>query len=177
LAGIVGSETKSRTEDLETSYTALTYLFLGRKSRNTTWLKGKKMATYFIAPFEPVNDPEQWEDLKRASDLVIDPDFYKEQLSEAWPLAEIFDPVGTEILSWSLNVEEEDGIVPGVIGAVQGNRQIVTLDAPNVDFFLWHRSVIPEKYRLWLFTDTSWNSIELQHDTTAGAIREYIKSS
>jgi hypothetical protein len=134
------------------------------------------MATYFIAPFEPVNNPEQWESLTHVSNLVIDPGSYKKKLAEDWPLAKFFETVGSALVLWSLYTEEEGKIIFATIGYLQDNQQIVALDSPHIAFFLWHRSVIPKKYRLWLFKDTSWNSIELRPDTTADEVREFMES-
>lgn len=132
------------------------------------------MATFFIAPFQPVNDPSLWDDLMGASDLRIDPNLYRSQLTKRWPLVKFFDPSDAEILLWSFYELREGKALPRGIGAIQSNHQIATFDSPYIDFFLWHRTVIPSSYRLFLFSDISWDSLELKSDTTREDIAQFV---
>lgn len=134
------------------------------------------MATYFVAPFQPVRDPATWEELMHLSNLTIDVDSYKGQLVAQWPQTKIHPNVGGEILLWTLFEAEANSIACRGIGTIQSNRQIVTFDSPYVDFFLWHRTMIPQEHRLWLFKDTSWNNLEMRSDTLWEEIAQFFKT-
>ena len=133
------------------------------------------MVTYFIAPFQPTPDPSTWEKLMRSSSLVIDVAQYRERLTAQWPHAEFHPNVGNEKLLWTLFEVEDDSLACRGIGTIQSNQQIVTFDSPYIDFFLWHRVMIPQEHKLWLFKDTSWNNLEIQSDTKCEEIAQFIK--
>jgi hypothetical protein len=123
--------------------------------------------TFFIAPF----DPRAWEDPedtspKPTSDLSINPSEYRAKLLERWPQMTFIHTL--PVLNWELPLE--DGEYSGLSGHLQTNLQIVEFGTgPKksfVDFILWHRSVIPEQYPLYLFNSSSWDSLLLTNDTS-----------
>jgi hypothetical protein len=65
----------------------------------------------------------------------------------------------------------------GLICCLQKNQQIVSFGTgPKksfIDFILWHRSVIPEQYPLYLFNSSSWDSLLLTKDTTEQDIVDF----
>lgn len=128
---------------------------------------------YFIAPF----DPKAWEDPndtspKPTSDLSIEPRAYRKALVERWHDVTLSNTVG---LSWEL--PPEAGEYGGLQGSLQSNNQIVSFAAgPKqsfIDFVLWHRRFVPEKYPLYLFNSSSWDSLKLTSETTAPDVAEF----
>ncbi|MBN1123046.1 MAG: hypothetical protein JXJ17_18370 [Anaerolineae bacterium] len=57
------------------------------------------------------------------------------------------------------------------------DKQTLTLDAPYEAFFLWHRSVIPVEYRLYLFHESSSDSMELKPATKLEDLHKYLGRS
>lgn len=133
------------------------------------------MTSFFIAPYEPTDDPEKWEELKTASNLKIDPVSYRQQLLQQFPHTKFFRTSDTLALQWSLYIETKEGdIVPSSIAALHGDYQVVSLDTPCEEFFLWHRSVIPSEHALFLFNSSSWDSLELTSETTLEEIQRFV---
>jgi hypothetical protein len=130
--------------------------------------------TTFIAPFEPPTDPATWDRLLATSDLTIDPAEYQASLQNDWPLARFLSSSGASTLEWYLYERKGKFVVPGGLGTLQTNRRIVTLEPPNIDFCLWHRSIISAEYRLWMFTSASWSHLEIRHDTTRNDILQFL---
>jgi len=124
------------------------------------------MTTFFIAPYEP----QRWETAK--SDLQIDPDWYRKRLLERWP-GIVFSKISPEdyLLEWGIPVSTAGAAIHG---GLQTNQNIVDLDTPFEEFFLWHRQIIPGQYRLYLFNDSSWGSLELTVDTTIEEIQQFV---
>jgi hypothetical protein len=128
---------------------------------------------FFIAPF----DPKAWEDPddfspKPTSDLRIEPSEYRQKLAERWPKINFIHLTPT---GWELPPESEG--YSGLRGWLQKNQQIVSFgpgpDKSFIDFVLWHRSVIPEQYPLYLFNSSSWDSFFLTKDSTEQDIIEF----
>jgi hypothetical protein len=133
------------------------------------------MSTFFIAPYEPTDDPSRWEALKTTSDLRIDPTWYREQLVRRWADIEFFEIPSPRPLHWSLYTKAEGGeLIPQGSGSLQANLQVISMGTPVEEFFLWHRSIIPRNYRLFLFNDSSWDSLELTPGTTIEEISRFI---
>lgn len=133
------------------------------------------MTTFFITPYEPTDDETKWKALKTASDLRIDPVLYKQQMLERWPDTQFFSTSEKMALQWSLYTRSGEGtLIPGGIGSLYGNLQIVAMETPNEAFFLWHRSVIPDEYPLFLFNSSSWNSLKLTPDITIETIERFV---
>lgn len=129
---------------------------------------------FFIAPF----DPKAWEDPddfspKPTSDLRIEPSEYHQKLVERWPEINFNHLSPTE--GWKLPPESEHP--SGLRGWLQKNQQIVSFGkGPTksfIDFILWHRSIIPEQYPLFLFNSSSWDSLLLTKDTTEQDIVDF----
>jgi hypothetical protein len=133
--------------------------------------------TAFIAPFEPPTDPSTWNRLLATTDLTIDPDDYQVALQNDWPFIRFSYSPGASALEWHLYEQKGKFVVPGGLGTLQTNRRIVTLEPPNIDFCLWHRSIIPTEYRLCLFTSRSWNHLEIRQDTTRQDVLQFLMPS
>ncbi len=119
---------------------------------------------YFVTPYSP----RDWQTAK--SDLVIDPSRYRDLLTKDWPDIEFYSPKPTAILAWGLAVPDGGR----VYGGLQPNAQVVWLDMPVEDFFLWHRKVIPDRHRLFLFPANSYETLELNPATTLEEIRVFV---
>ncbi|MDH5606809.1 MAG: hypothetical protein OEY93_07970 [Anaerolineae bacterium] len=133
------------------------------------------MTNFIITPYEPTDDPSKWEALRTASDLKINPAEYKRQLLRKWPDAEFFNVTKELPLQWCLDVKLKDSsVIPGAIGSLSSDLQTISIDTPNTDFFFWHRKVIPNKYKLFLFNTSAWDSLELTSSTTVEEIRKFI---
>jgi hypothetical protein len=123
------------------------------------------MATYFITPYKPT----EWETAH--SDLQIDPAEYKHQIITHWPETEFYTPSGRVSLEWGIP-ESKGGA--RIHGGLHDDRQVISLDTPFEKFFLWHRSVIPNQYKLFIFHESTWESLELTGDTTLEDIQKYV---
>ena len=110
---------------------------------------------FFVAPYKPT----EWE--KASIDLEIDPTVYREHLQNKWPSIVFYEAESGTLLAWGILGSGNNRIY----GALQDNHQIIWLEFPLDEFFLWHRSVIPAKYPLFLFRSSSWDSIELTSET------------
>lgn len=139
------------------------------------------MSIFFVLPYEPSENPEAWKNLSKRSNLIIDPAEYAERLRLEWPMSRIFDeetnrPIEwntSHLLEWELNgLEEQEQRYLGY-GWLKSDKQIVSLTTPYKYFFIWHRSVVPEEYPLWLIGDYSWKSLELKMDTTEDDIHRF----
>jgi hypothetical protein len=130
------------------------------------------MTTFFVAPYRP----EERESITAAamrpsSDLRLDPGDYERLLLERWPGLDVYRPPEYVLLEWIFPNTNEWA---GPIGGLEPDQQTVFLDAPFEEFFLWHRSVIQGKYRLFLFHEGSWDTLELKVDTTLEEIQNFI---
>ena len=127
------------------------------------------MTTFFISPY----DPKEWETAK--SDLRIDPNWYRDLLLEKWPEVIFFETSpSVYLLNWELSISQDPTGSVGGIDGLQTNQQIVSMSTPFEEFFLWHRRIIPGLYRLYLFNDGSWDSLELKADTIIEDIRQFV---
>jgi hypothetical protein len=129
--------------------------------------------SFYIAPF----DPKAWENPddtipKPTSDLCIKRLEYREKLLERWSEITFSHE---SLLAWRLPLES--GQYSGLWGLLQDNQQIVSFGTgPKksfVDFILWHRSVVPEEYQLFLFNSSSWDSLILTRTTTEQDIIDF----
>lgn len=129
------------------------------------------MTAFYIAPYKPTD----WE--SATSDLVIDPTSYKEKMLERWPESEFFSTSPELPLQWMISsFSEGDEMPPHGIGSLHADMQIVSFDTPYSEFFLWHRSVIQSQHDLYLFNDSSLESLKLEPDTTFDEIEEFINT-
>lgn len=130
------------------------------------------MTTFIVAPFRPEErESTAVEIVRTTSDLRIDPASYKALLMERWPGISVYSPPQYVLLEWVFPVTEEGA---GLIGGLEYDQQTVFLDAPRDEFFLWHRSVVPGKYRLFLFHEGSWDTLELKVDTSLEETQRFI---
>lgn len=119
---------------------------------------------FFVAPYRPTD----WETAN--SNLRIKPEIYRKQLAEKWPDIAFYESGPTTLLAWGLKVGENARLY----GGLQDNQQIVWLDFPHAQFFLWHRTVIPISYPLFLFSTSSWDSLELTSETTFEEVQFFV---
>ncbi len=130
------------------------------------------MTTFFVAPYRPEERESMApEVIRTTSDLRIDPVEYKALLMEKWPGISAYSPPQYVLLEWVFPVTVEGA---GPIGGLENDQQTIFLDTPFEKFFLWHRSVIPGKYRLFLFHEGSWDTLELKTDTRLEEIQRFI---
>lgn len=118
---------------------------------------------FFVAPYKP----SEWETI--ITDLYLDPSIYGEKMRLEWSDVVFYDPHAGTSLAWGLLGQNKVRIH----GALQDNNQVVWLDFPIIRFFLWHRSVIPDKYDLFIFRDSSWDSLKLTKESTYDDIRRF----
>ncbi len=102
------------------------------------------MTQFFVAPYQPTSDPAKWESLKTESDLRIDANNYEQALRERWPGIEFLIPTRF-LLQWGILVSPAGA---RIYGALHKDQQVVSIDSPFEEFLLWHRGIIPSKYRL-----------------------------
>lgn len=129
--------------------------------------------TFFIGPF----DPALWADGPPTeppiSNLCIDSQDYGRKLRKHWPYANVYIPPvpSSFLLRWELNEPDRRGILGGL-----QNQHYVSFGWAGVnfiEFILWHRSVIPAIYSLFLFNSSSWDYLELKLDTTEQDIVDF----
>jgi hypothetical protein len=141
------------------------------------------MATnYFIAPF----DPEEWSDPdsapkneKKKSDLIIMGTEFTNALLLRWPKAHVY-PVVYGIIGWSIPTPTGISPLDDFEGYLQHNRQIVSFKPSDpivvYDYIMWHRSMIPQIYKLFFFKESGWNSLVLKNDTSPQDVDSFIRS-
>lgn len=129
------------------------------------------MTSFVIAPYKSRNGLSQIPDLRPANDLRIEPTEYKRSLSERWPGVAFYDTPSYIPLSWGLLVSKNGARVFGVLDE---DMQTVSLDTPYEEFFLWHRSVIPSHYALFLFNDSDFEDMELTSETTLEELKYFV---
>lgn len=123
------------------------------------------MTTFFIVPFEPT----EWE---TTSELLIDPEWYRERLLEKWPKTQLLDPTSDwHVLQWSICAKDWRGPISGL----QKNLQIVSMSAPFIDFIVWHRNLIPSQYVLYLTSDSSEEYLQILEKTTKEEISRFLR--
>jgi hypothetical protein len=120
---------------------------------------------FFITPYEPT----EWQ--SASSTLRIDLEEFGERFLKQWPEGKT-ERTSAGGLSWFV---PEKGSA-GFFGELQSNQQIVSFGPGNwsvyVDFVLWYRALVPQQYRLFLFTSNSFDSLELTSETTRQDIAE-----
>lgn len=129
------------------------------------------MATFFIGPYRPEErDAMAAKIIRKTSDLRIDPVKYKALLLKSWPGVSFY-PSQHILLGWTFPLTDKGA---GPIGGLEDN-QTIFLDTPLDEFFLWHRSIIPAQYQLFLFHEGSWDTLELKPETSLEDIRKFIR--
>ena len=130
------------------------------------------MTSYFITPFDP-NINQKW-DMKNI-DLVIDSEYYRQQLLLKWPETKIIEPAGDMSLQWVLwNILKNGQLESCGIGDLHKDKQIVSIDTPYEEYFLWHRIIVPSRYQLFLFNESDiTKTLELKPDITIDLIKRF----
>ena len=130
------------------------------------------MSTFFISPYRPEErDAMATKIIRKTSDLRIDLVEYKALLLERWPGISVYSPPQYVLLEWVFPVTREGA---GPVGGLE-NNQTVFLDTPFDEFFLWHRTIIPAQYQLFLFHEGSWDTLELKPEITLEEIQSFIR--
>lgn len=122
------------------------------------------MTAFYIAPFAPHNDNVYHSDLK------IDSAWYQKQLLDEWTGVKFYHPTPEASLAWDLPGTLKDYFIYGIL---HQNLQVVSVDTPYEEFFLWHRRIIPTNYKLYLFNNSSLRSLELKLNTKIDEIRRF----
>jgi hypothetical protein len=91
-------------------------------------------------------------------------------LVEKWPGIEFPTPFSGHSLAWIIQGRGEGRIS----GSLQDNGQILSLEVPREDFFLWHRRIIPSEHKLFLFPENAKEALELTNETTLRELRRFI---
>jgi len=128
------------------------------------------MTSFIIAPYKSRGGRCMIPSLRPESELRIDPDEYKKSLGEQWAEIAFDDQSPYVALSWGLLVSQKGARIHGVLDK---DLQTVSLDTPYEEFFLWHRSVIPSHYVLFLFNDSQFEDMELTSETTLEELRRF----
>ena len=130
---------------------------------------------FFIGPYKPEGGEEQRED---PLGFKIDPSEYKKALEASWPQVTFFRTSEKFPLQWIIQIKHPSGKGSlGTIGALHANLQVISCDTPLVEFFYWHRTYVPLDYKLYLFDDSSWESLELTPKTTEAEIQDFVTGS
>lgn len=130
------------------------------------------MALFFISPYRPEErDAMATKIIRKTSDLRIDLVEYQALLLERWPGISVYSPPQYVLLEWVFPVTREGA---GPVGGLE-NNQTVFLDTPFDEFFLWHRTIIPAQYQLFLFHEGSWDTLELKPEITLEEIQRFIR--
>lgn len=130
------------------------------------------MATFFIAPYRPKErDAMATKIIRKTIDLRIDPVEYQALLLERWSGISVYSRPQYVLLEWVFPATREGA---GPIGGLEDN-QTVFLDTPFDEFFLWHRTIIPAQYQLFLFHEGSWDTLELKPEISLEEIRRFIR--
>lgn len=125
-----------------------------------------------ISPYDPDSEPRE------ESTLRIDPVAYKAKLLEVWPKAVIYERTAqsSELFRWALPGVESLRTA-GSSGGLLDDHQTIGFGYGEhvVEFILWHRSVIPPEYPLFLyFWETYYGILPLKIDTTAAEIKKFL---
>jgi hypothetical protein len=133
------------------------------------------MTSFIIAPYPPIDDPSKWDELSSLNDLKIDPNKYREEMKNTWPMVEFFSTSNKIPLQWMINIPNADTAgIEGTIGMLHSDLQVVSFDTPYEPFFLWHRQFIDIKHKLYLFNTSSWKYLELKVNTSLEDISGFV---
>lgn len=109
------------------------------------------------------------------SDLVIEPLEYQAKLIARW--SDItFGPYGVSeyLLQWRLPPEQH---YAGLWGGLQSSKQVITFETgPKrsfIDFVLWNRSIIPQRYDLYFSNSTTFVALLLTTQTKEDDILQF----
>jgi hypothetical protein len=136
--------------------------------------------TFFIAPFPPTEWRTEYS--KAGSSTVlprIEPNMYASKLVEQWPGAVIrtrkSSDLGAYALQWVLPVDRPG--FAGFSGQLLDNQSVVSFDSgPKeifLEFILWHISTNLAGCRLFLFSSTGFDYMELTKSTAASDIEVF----
>jgi hypothetical protein len=127
------------------------------------------MSAFFITPYLP----SEWE--SASSELMIDPETYREKLLERFPETEFLEPDESMLLEWSLYEINSEGVrMPLGMGALHADHQVLSMNTPVEEFFQWHREIIDAEHRLYLSEGGSGTSVELEKGVTLEEIETFL---
>ena len=126
------------------------------------------MAMYYITPYRPLEWSDWEKRLELSKTLRIDPDWYKDQLQKQWPNIEFYDPISKiSVLLW------RSPDLP--VSFLHSNLYTVVLDDPDTAFFVWHRSIIPNEYQLFVWNESGEEDVvELDTGMTEEEFDRYL---
>jgi hypothetical protein len=110
------------------------------------------------------------------SDFMIDTDYFVAALQNRWPNAKIHfitDPQTPSILQWSLVMDDSSSMLGDF------NKQGISFEVSGLsnvaDFARWYRTIVPAKYKLFLYKSSlNHEPIELTETiTTEDIIRDF----
>lgn len=120
---------------------------------------------YHIATFRILED-FIFEDIDRAKDFRIDPEWYAIELTNHWSTIRFFPPADSFAkLCWDRQIGEKE-FSPYTY--LTDDYQSIIISGPDYEYILWHRSVVPGHIHLFVWRDSEMadNILELKTDTT-----------
>lgn len=122
---------------------------------------------FYITPYDPMH----WKDENApgvTSTLVVDFQYFSQAARSVWPSYRTYP-----VFSWEITSDNGLELSGGFSG--EGN-QILGLQRRGSyfnQFAAWYRTYIPSEYRLFLFAEGSWNSLDLTEGVTAEDVGQF----
>ena len=122
---------------------------------------------YVITPY----DPQLWEDEKSPggmSSLVINFRDFSRAAQAKWSTYKNYP-----YFSWEISFNDGTVLSGGFTGP---NHQILAIEKPYAhfgEFVAWYRTYISASYKLFLFVEGSWSSLELSGGITEADISQF----
>jgi hypothetical protein len=121
------------------------------------------MSTFLISQFEP----PKW-----SGDIYfkIIPEKYSNGLKILWPDITITTPSSTEYSLW-WELEREDKYP--IMGGLQIDHNVVSVDGSYeyvAEFAIWHRTFIPQEYKLYFFHESLEVLFELKPSVSVSEV-------
>ena len=105
---------------------------------------------------------------------LIDSSKYAEDLKSRWENIVVTEMTGIYCLGWRI----PNPIDTGLKGQLDSDGGAITLSAnpreEAIEFALWHRTIVPEAYPLFLFDEGLNVVVELKVTTTRQELRELL---
>ena len=124
---------------------------------------------FYVTPYDPKTwkDPSKTIDPEEQISLQIDFRDFVNHLRRKWANVDI-----SPFLGWSAEIKKDKTVYGGFLGP---KNQIMRLD-PYENFsevVIWYRSYIPSEYPLFLFQQGSWDSLQIDADTTVQEVERF----
>jgi hypothetical protein len=111
------------------------------------------------------------------TDLHIDIEQFVEKLRAAWPGVQVQESSSTEdpfVIHWSLEEKKHR-----LLGSLYGNLHSILIEALAPDatrFALWYRTLVPNKYKLFLYDEGFNEHVELTTTSTETQVLAALNS-